>query len=336
MMSAAPCLIAQEISITLNPGYTWISFPTSDTLDFATALDSFTPMQGDIIQSQWGNSRYSNGQWRGTVTHFYPGFGYKYKSARTTPVFLTFNAQQPISPVTITTLGPTGITANSAMGGGEVISDGTDILMKGICWAIHENPETSDDFYREAGSGAGSFTVLMTELSISTTYYVRAYAITPNGTIYGDEKSFTTLNGIPSITENELTSGNTISLTDYPKSLKKGDKISFSAKITNFSNGIIIGKGTTDYSAAYAEIDATNIVMKTYANGTETTVSTVAHGLTIEGYIKVIIDISASNWKFIVQTLSDTFTTTIACSSKNGFPRVTSIGTPCAKLFSSV
>ena len=56
------------------------------------------------------------------------------------------------------------------MGGGEVtVNDGTYILMKGLCWATHENPTTSDDFYQEAGSGEGSITLSMTNLNISTT-----------------------------------------------------------------------------------------------------------------------------------------------------------------------
>ena len=319
-------VLAQSVTITLMPGWNWISVPMMDTLDFETALGSFTPMPGDIIKSQTSNATYmDNGQWRGPISQFYPGYGYMYKSNRTAPVMVPFSAQ-PMLQVMVTTSDPTGVTANSAMGSGEVISDGTDILMKGICWAIHENPETDDDFYQEAGSGAGSFTVSMTDLNISTTYYVRAYAITTNGTIYGEEKSFTTLNGIPSITVNELTNGNTISLTDYPKALKKGDKISFSANITSWGEGIIIGKGTTNYTAAYAMINSTQIVLKSYASGTETIHGTVNHGLTLSTYIKVVIDISATKWKFIIQTLTGTFTTEINCSYNNGTPRITSNG----------
>ena len=39
----------------------------------------------------------------------------------------------------------------------------------------------------------------MTGLNISTTYYVRAYAVTPNGTVYGDQKSFITRDAIPTV-----------------------------------------------------------------------------------------------------------------------------------------
>ena len=192
MMAASMSASAQEVTITLTPGWTWISCPSTETMDFAEALGDFVPMEGDVIRSQWGQAIYTNGRWRGSVSQFYPGYGYKYKSNRQVPVMLTFNAQQTSSQVVVTTSEPMLITGNSAMGGGEVtVSDGTYILVKGLCWATHENP-TTDDFYQEAESGVGTFSVSMTGLNISTTYYVRAYAVTPNGTVYGDQKTFTT------------------------------------------------------------------------------------------------------------------------------------------------
>ena len=206
MLATGTCLKAQEVSITLIPGWTWISNPSTDTLDFATALGSFTPMAGDVIKSQWGSAIYRNGQWKGTASQFYPGCGYHYKSNRQMPVTLTFNAQQPAPQVVVTTSEPMLITAISAMGGGEVtVNDGTYIIVKGLCWATHENPTTNDDFYQESGSGEGSFSISITNLSIGTTYYVRACAVTPFGTIYGDQKTFTTRNGIPEVSTDSVT-----------------------------------------------------------------------------------------------------------------------------------
>ena len=196
---------AQSVTMPLMPGWNWISCPTMDTLDFETAMGSFTPAVGDVIKSRWGQATYINGQWRGSISEFYPGYGYHYKSNRTMPVMLTFNAQQPAPQVVVTTLDPMSITAISAMGGGEVtVNDGTYILMKGLCWATHENP-TTNDFYQEAESGVGSFTLSMTGLNISTTYYVRAYAVSANGTFYGDQKTFTTRDGISTLTTAEVT-----------------------------------------------------------------------------------------------------------------------------------
>ena len=205
MLAASTGMKAQEVTIVLNPGWTWVSCPATEAMDFASALGDFTPMQGDVIKSQWGQATYINGQWRGSIYQFVPGYGYHYKSNRTVPVMVTFNAQQPTSQVTVTTDVPAFITAISAMCGGNVVSnDGTYIIVKGICWATHETP-TSNDNYLEFGSGEGDFTTTWTDLEINTTYYVRAYAVTPSGTTYGNEVSFTTKNGIPGVNTDSVT-----------------------------------------------------------------------------------------------------------------------------------
>ena len=44
------------------------------------------------------------------------------------PVMLTFNAQQPVSQVIVTTAEPTDITTNSAICGGNVASSNGDYI----------------------------------------------------------------------------------------------------------------------------------------------------------------------------------------------------------------
>lgn len=195
MMSASLSAKAQEVTITLKPGWTWIGYPSTDTVDFATALGTFTPREGDMIACEYDFSEYFDGGWFGDIQHFYPGYGYMYYSTRAMPVMVTFNTQPPTPQLTVTTAEPTEITANSAVSGGSITSnDGNYIyvFMKGICWATHPNPMVMNDFFTENGSGAESFTAEMTDLSSNTEYYVRAYAVTLDGTFYGDELSFTT------------------------------------------------------------------------------------------------------------------------------------------------
>ena len=85
------------------------------------------------------------------------------------------------------------ITINSAVCGGEVTSDGNGtITARGICWSTSQNP-TIEDNKTTNGSGLGSFTSNLSNLSPNTTYYVRAYATNEVGTSYGNEVSFTTL-----------------------------------------------------------------------------------------------------------------------------------------------
>lgn len=73
MMAASLSAKAQEVTITLFPGWNWISYPKAETQDVSTALGDFEPVNGDMLKSQFGNAVYSNGYWRGSVTHFIPG-----------------------------------------------------------------------------------------------------------------------------------------------------------------------------------------------------------------------------------------------------------------------
>lgn len=193
MMAASTSLKAQEVTITLNPGWTWISILGTDTLDFSTALGAFTPMDGDAIKSQHGNANYRNGQWRGSISQFYPGFGYMYKSNRTNPVTLTFIMQQPVSQVVVTTSEPTDITFASAMISSTVtIEESNHVFARGVCWDTVQMP-TVDGSHTFDGANAGDFSTMLTKLTPSTAYYVRVYVVTDYGLAYGEEQSFTTL-----------------------------------------------------------------------------------------------------------------------------------------------
>ena len=191
-MAASMSLKAQEVTIPLMPGWTWISYPSTDTVDFATAFGTFTPAIGDIIESEYALSEYIGGGWFGDVQQFYPGYGFLYYSSRTMPVFLTFNAQPPTPQVAVTTSELTGITSNSATSGGSITTDAY-VFAKGICWADHPDPTPMDDDHSENGGGDESFTAEMTDLSQNMTYYVRAYVVTQDGIVYGNEVSFTTI-----------------------------------------------------------------------------------------------------------------------------------------------
>ena len=85
------------------------------------------------------------------------------------------------------------ITETSAVAGGEVISDGeAEVTSRGVCWSVDSNPTIENDKTID-GEGVGSFQSNLSDLSQNTTYYVRAYATNSEGTSYGEEVSFTTL-----------------------------------------------------------------------------------------------------------------------------------------------
>ena len=192
MMGASMSAKAQEITITLNPGWNWISYPNAEAMDIVTALGDFTPMSGDIINSQFGSTTYSGGRWRGGLTHFIPGWGYMYYSTRADYAELVF--AQPSSNAVATAMS-TDITATTAVAGGMVmLPEGTHVFQRGVCWGTMPSPDIDGDHTTEE-TGIGSFSSTLVGLNPSTTYYVRAYAASDYGLAYGNELTFTTETG---------------------------------------------------------------------------------------------------------------------------------------------
>jgi hypothetical protein len=102
---------------------------------------------------------------------------------------ISFSTSNPQLP-TITTSPVTNVTPTTAKCGGEIISDGgANVTERGICWSTNHNP-TIDEYHSNSGSGTGSFTIRMTDLTENCNYYVRAYAVNVVGIIYGEEIGF--------------------------------------------------------------------------------------------------------------------------------------------------
>ncbi len=90
----------------------------------------------------------------------------------------------------VTTQAVTNINSTTATGNGTVVSDGgSTITERGVCWNTSPNPTTANSKASTSGT-TGVFSVSMTGLSSTTLYYVRAYAINANGTVYGDNVTF--------------------------------------------------------------------------------------------------------------------------------------------------
>lgn len=92
-------------------------------------------------------------------------------------------------------------TGMASSGGDVTAGGGSPVLEKGLCYSTNAAP-TVDQKKVPAGSGIGAFTADITGLEPGTKYYVRAYATNANGTGYGTERNFTTVNAIfpPTIT----------------------------------------------------------------------------------------------------------------------------------------
>lgn len=97
----------------------------------------------------------------------------------------------PTLPTTTTTTA-TSITATTTTSGGNVTSDGgTTVTARGVCWSTSTNPLATGSHTTD-GTGIGTFTSSITNLTANTTYYVRAYATNSMGTAYGNEIFLTT------------------------------------------------------------------------------------------------------------------------------------------------
>ena len=115
-------------------------------------------------------------------------------SVLTTSPLWSFTTIADNNLATVTSNPILNITQNSATSGGNVTDDGGNaVTVKGICYSTTPNPTTADITSND-GTGTGAFTSNITGLTANTTYYVKAYATNSEGTAYGNEISFTTLN----------------------------------------------------------------------------------------------------------------------------------------------
>lgn len=93
-------------------------------------------------------------------------------------------------PIVLTS--SSSVSENSITVFGNVTSEnGSSVTERGFVYATSPNPTTADAKV-VSGSGAGAFSQSVSGLPLSTTYYVRAYAINSAGTSYGSELSLTT------------------------------------------------------------------------------------------------------------------------------------------------
>ena len=98
----------------------------------------------------------------------------------------------------VTTTGSANVSAVAADISGNITAIGSgNATVRGVCYNTTGCPTVNNPKSETSGSySTGVFTIGLTGLTGSTTYYARAYAINASGTSYGTQLSFTTL-GVP-------------------------------------------------------------------------------------------------------------------------------------------
>ncbi|WP_016990084.1 DUF1566 domain-containing protein [Flavobacterium sp. ACAM 123] len=222
---------------------------------------------------------------------------------------IAFKTLAATIPTGITTSTITSITQTTAIGGGTITSDGgATITSRGVCWSnttsnpTITNPKTID------GTGIGSFTSSLTNLSPGATYYVRAYATNSVGTTYGTYTTFTTAaatlpvvsatTSISAISQNTATAGGTISSDGGSTVTSRG--VCFSSTTSNptissstTNNGSGIGSftssitGLSENTIYYVRAYATNSIGTAYGPvmSFKTSATTLAVGQSHQGGI---------------------------------------------------
>ena len=160
---------------------------------FVWVKGTSTPTTSSSKQSVEGTV----GDYTATITDLEPNQIYSFRAyainSKGTAYGDVIQLQIDVTLPTVTTNEVTGITNTTATSGGVITSDGGgEILAKGVVWSMRPNPTIESSNYTDEGEGSGAFTSRLTDLRQGLTYYVRAYATNIMGTVYGEEKQFTT------------------------------------------------------------------------------------------------------------------------------------------------
>jgi peptidoglycan/xylan/chitin deacetylase (PgdA/CDA1 family) len=159
------------------------------------------------------------GEYASNLNDLSPGVKYYVRAYATNAIGTVYGTQVEFTSLSglasVTTSEVTDITSTSATSGGSVTDDGgSPVTARGIVWSTSENPDVHNhNGLTVDGEGTGEFTSSLSELFPGTNYYVRAYATSGQGTVYGSQAEFTSLGGLASVTTSEVTDVTSASAT---------------------------------------------------------------------------------------------------------------------------
>jgi len=108
----------------------------------------------------------------------------------------------------ITTIYATPTTTSMVATGGSITFDGgSAVTARGVLWSTNQNfnPDTVVVNRTSNGAGNGNFTSTVTNMRLSTSYYIRAYAVNSIGISYGNQITVTIFPTAPILNTVDLT-----------------------------------------------------------------------------------------------------------------------------------
>jgi len=186
-----------------------------------------------------------------------------------------------LTTITVSSISQTGATS----GGTLTNADKVEVTAKGVVWSTSANPTIALTTKTEEGNGTESFNSTLTNLTPATLYFVRAYATSAAGTVYGDEQTFTTLPPAPPKVFVAVQLQNAINKALYWQDtdivpLSDGSKHAFAKHIAVNETGVYIAGNEHNASGKYVAKYWKDGVTVSLSDGTQ---HAFADGLFING-----------------------------------------------------
>lgn len=155
-------------------------------------------------------SGYGKGEYTSILNNLIPKTKYYFKAFASNQSGIAygdakdFTTSGDIKLPTVSTSTITNILFNGFTSGGSILSDGGGVIIeKGLVYSTSTNPTIANSKILNT-TNSSSFSISLTDLTESTTYYIRAFATNSLGTSYGEQQSLTTLKNYNRILKNGL------------------------------------------------------------------------------------------------------------------------------------
>lgn len=230
----------------------------------------------DIYGSHLPSAPAQLGQYTVNIQNLHAGTTYYVRAYATNEIGTAYSDTLVIEtapkdePPQVLTYGANNVTDVTADVSGSVISEGTQpVTSRGIVISTtNQTPEIDDNdvsVYLDSGQGLGSFIKSFDNLTPSTTYYYRAFAISRVDTAYGEVMSFST-KGVQSNPPTVVTDATVRNLTSSGATI--GGTVTNNGGGTIRERGVCLSTGSTPTISDTVLVDSQAVLGTYYVNAT--------------------------------------------------------------------